>query len=333
MKPYSQLAGKTVLVTGGAGFIGSALTEALLALDCRVVCADDFSTGSRKNTEGFLADPNYTLIEGNICDEDFADRIMAGVDYVLHEAALGSVPRSVEHPAATMKANAGGTAAIFRAAAKAGVKRVVYASSSSVYGDSASLPKREEITGHALSPYALSKQMCEQLAALAFQLYGLKTIGLRYFNVFGRRQNPDGAYAAVIPRFADALIRHRRPVINGNGGITRDFTYVDDVVQANLKALTAGDEACGRAYNIASSREISLTELFRTLRDVLGEKDPEILRIEPEIAPPRAGDVPKSLADISLAGKYLGYRPEYSFSEAIRKTADWYACKNLHSAG
>lgn len=325
MKRFETLAGRTVVVTGGAGFIGSALTETLLGLGCRVVCADDFSTGFRKNIEPFSGDSRFVLREGDICSEAFADRIMDGADYVLHEAALGSVPRSVEHPADTMRVNTAGTAAVFRAAAKAGVKRVVYASSSSVYGDSAELPKREDATGKALSPYALSKQTGEHLAELAGVLYGLQTIGLRYFNVFGRRQNPAGAYAAVIPRFAAALLRHTPPVINGSGAITRDFTYVDDVVRANLLALTARDEACGRAYNIASSREISLDGLFRALREVLAEKDPAIASVEPEYAPPRPGDIPKSLADISLAGKYLDYRPAFSFEEAICRTAAWYA--------
>lgn len=318
--------GCRIVVTGGAGFIGSALIETLLHGNNTVVCVDDFSTGSRENIGDFIRNENFILEEGDICDESFMLRVMQNADYVFHEAALGSVPRSIEHPAESLRVNVSGTASVFRAAALAGVKRLVYASSSSVYGDETTLPKVESRTGNALSPYALSKQVDELLAAQFAKLYGLKCVGLRYFNVFGRRQNPNGAYAAVIPKFIAALLAHTAPVINGSGMISRDFTYVDDVVQANLRALTAED-VCSEVFNIASSKEITLDELFYTLRDGLKEVDPAIGTIEPVYGQSRAGDIPRSLADITKAEKLLGYKPRFSFGEAITETLRWYQKK------
>ena len=318
--------GKKIIVTRGAGFIGSALTEQLLAMDCRVVCVDNFSTGRRENIVSFLSDPHYTLVEGDICDTDLMKQVCAGADYVLHEAALGSVPRSIAFPEASYQANITGTASVFHAAAQSGVKRIVFASSSSVYGDSTELPKREDRTGNVLSPYALTKKVCEQTALLFKDLYNIEIIGMRYFNVFGRRQNPAGAYAAVIPRFMDALLRHYAPTIYGDGTTSRDFTYVDDVVQANLKALTAPG-INGEMFNIASSREITLLELYSAIRNALAENDPQIRTIQPVFAPPRQGDIPRSLADISKAESRIGYKPAFPFEEAIHRTADWY-CAN-----
>lgn len=318
--------GKKIVVTGGAGFIGSALTEQLLAQDCGVVCVDNFSTGSRENIAAFLSDRNYTLIEGDICNFDLMKQACDGADFVLHEAALGSVPRSIAHPEASFQNNITGTATVFHAAASCGVKRIVFASSSSVYGNNAELPKREERIGDALSPYALSKRVCEQTALLFKDLYKIEIVGLRYFNVFGRRQNPAGAYAAVIPRFMDALLHDQAPVIYGDGTNSRDFTYIDDVVQANLKALTA-EGINGEMFNIASSRAITLLELFAAVRESLAENDPAIRKIQPTFAPPRTGDVPLSLADISKAKQFLGYTPAFSFEDAIRQTAGWYRKK------
>lgn len=324
--------GRRILITGGAGFIGSALTETLLALGAEVVCLDNFSTGKRENVEPFRKDPAWTLVEGDICDEKIALRSCEGADLVLHEAALGSVPRSLEHPAEVFRVNTSGFASIFHAAVKSGVKRFIYASSSSVYGDSPVLPKRESKTGKALSPYALTKQVCEQMAVLFSSLYGLETIGLRYFNVYGRRQNESGPYAAVIPKFIGMLLAHRTPVINGAGSISRDFTYVDDVVNANLLALTLSAlPETNTVCNIASGRETTLDELFGILRENLSLQDGAIAEIQPQYGSPRIHDIPHSLADISRAEAILGYAPRFDIRSGLEQTVRYYEKRKASS--
>ena len=317
-----------ILVTGGAGFIGSALVEALLERGDRVTVLDNFSTGKRENLIPFLKNPDFTLIEGDIRDLETCRKAAAGQDYVLHEAALGSVPRSVKDPLTSLAVNISGFANMMIAARDAGVKRFVYASSSSVYGSDNSPVKQEERTGIPLSPYAITKHTDELIALNFASLYGLETIGLRYFNVFGRRQDPNGAYAAVIPKFTLSLMRHESPVINGDGSFSRDFTYVDNVVSANLLALNAAGEAVNRCYNVACGARTTLNELFTLLREFLAESDPQIAGIEVVHGPPRIGDIPHSLADISLASKYLGYRPRWQIREGLREAVRWY-CRNL----
>ncbi len=322
-----KMTAHNILITGGAGFIGSNLTDRLLARGHRVICLDNFSTGRRENLLSALENPNFTLKEGDIRDSALCRELCAGVDYVFHEAALGSVPRSIADPGTVNDVNVGGFVNMLKAAADAGVKRFIYASSSSVYGDDPALPKREERIGKALSPYAVTKYADEVYADVFSRLYGLETIGLRYFNVFGRRQNPAGEYAAVIPRFAAALLEHRQPVIYGDGSQSRDFTYIDNVLSANelameIPALPAGRNA--PVCNIACGKGVTLLELFRDLRDCLGKADPSILPIEAAFAPPRKGDIAHSLADISLAARLLGYVPLKNFSEGIALAAEWY---------
>jgi len=314
-----------ILVTGGAGFIGSSLVEALLAQGNEVVVLDNFSTGKRENLAPFAANRAFTLVEGDIRDLAACRKAVAGVDYVLHEAALGSVPRSIKDPAATTEVNVSGFVNVFFAAQEAGTKRVVYASSSSVYGDDSSLPKVEGKTGRPLSPYAVTKCADELFADNFSRIYGIEAIGLRYFNVYGRRQDPEGAYAAVIPKFAASLIRHESPVINGDGSNSRDFTYIDDVVQANqLALLTECPGAVNTVCNIARGGCTTLNELFRHLRDALSEFDPEIARVEPQYGPPRFGDIPSSLADIGKASRLLGYRPRFDVGTGLAEAAGWY---------
>jgi len=313
-----------VLVTGGAGFIGSSLVGALLEKGHRVTVLDNFSTGKRENLAGFVSNPDFTLIEGDIRDLETCRKAAEGQDHILHEAALGSVPRSIKDPLTTFDVNISGFANMMIAARDAGAKRFVYASSSSVYGSDDSPVKREDKTGMPLSPYALSKQTDEQIARNFADLYGMETIGLRYFNVFGRRQDPDGDYAAVIPKFTMSLMKHEAPVINGDGSFSRDFTYVDNAVESNLLALEAGPEAVNRCYNVACGVRTTLNELFALLREILSELDPSIAAIEAVHGKPRKGDIPHSLADISLASKYLGYRPKWQIREGLREAVKWY---------
>lgn len=306
------------LVTGGAGFIGSNLCEAILRMGYKVRCLDNFSTGKRENIEPFLSNPNFTLIEGDIRDYETCEKACDGVDYVSNQAAWGSVPRSIEMPLLYEEINIRGTLNMLEAARQKGVKRFVYASSSSVYGDEPVLPKREGKEGNLLSPYALTKSVCEKYAKLYTDIYGLETVGFRYFNVFGRRQDPYGFYAAVIPKFVKSLLEDKAPTINGDGKQSRDFTYIENVIEANLKAMLAPKEAAGEAFNIAYGDQIYLIDLYYEMCRLLG-KD-----IEPIYGPDRAGDIKHSKADISKARKLLGYDPDWSFERGFKDAVEWY---------
>ena len=308
----------TFLVTGGAGFIGSNLCEAILKMGYKVRCLDDLSTGKQANVDIFLDTPNYTFIKGDIKDLDTCMSACEGVDYVLNQAAWGSVPRSIEMPLFYEKNNIMGTLNMMEAARQQGVKKFVYASSSSVYGDHPVLPKKEGQEGNLLSPYALTKRVDEEFAKLYTRLYGLDTYGLRYFNVFGRRQDPDGAYAAVIPKFIKMLMNGETPTINGDGMQSRDFTYIENVIEANLKACLAPHEAAGNAFNIAYGGREYLIDIYHSLTRALG-KD-----IEPKFGPDRAGDIKHSNADISKAREMLGYDPDYDFDSGLKLAIDWY---------
>lgn len=308
----------TFLVTGAAGFIGSNLCEALLKKGCKVKALDDLSTGKQENIDLFLDNPNYTFIKGDIKDLDVCLKACEGVDYVLHQAAWGSVPRSLEMPLFYNKNNIEGTLNMLEAARQNGVKKFVYASSSSVYGDEPNLPKIEGREGNLLSPYALTKRCDEEWAKLYTKFYGLDTYGMRYFNVFGRRQDPDGAYAAVIPKFLKQLMHGETPTINGDGKQSRDFTYIDNVIEANLKACLAPHEAAGEAFNIAYGGREFLIDIYYGLAKALG------VNIEPNFGPDRKGDIKHSNADISKAKKLLGYDPDYSFEDGIALAIDWY---------
>lgn len=306
------------LVTGGAGFIGSNLCEAILEMGYTVRCLDNLSTGKKKNMDGFIDNPNFTFIEGDIRDLDTCMKACEGVDYVLNQAAWGSVPRSIEMPLLYEDINIGGTLNMMEAARQQGVKKFVYASSSSVYGDEPNLPKREGREGNLLSPYALTKRVDEEYGKLYKKLYGLDTYGMRYFNVFGRRQDPDGAYAAVIPKFIKQLLKGEVPTINGDGKQSRDFTYVENVVEANLKACLASSDAAGEAFNVAYGGREYLIDIYYGLTKALG-KD-----VEPNFGPDRAGDIKHSNADISKAKELLGYDPDYSFQRGIALAIEWY---------
>lgn len=308
----------TFLVTGGAGFIGSNLCEAILKMGYKVRCLDDLSTGKQANVDIFLDNPNYTFIKGDIKDLDTCMAACEGVDYVFNQAAWGSVPRSIEMPLFYEKNNIMGTLNMMEAARQQDVKKFVYASSSSVYGDHPVLPKKEGQEGNLLSPYALTKRVDEEFAKLYTRLYGLDTYGLRYFNVFGRRQDPDGAYAAVIPKFIKMLMNGETPTINGDGMQSRDFTYIENVIEANLKACLAPHEAAGNAFNIAYGGREYLIDIYHSLTRALG-KD-----IEPNFGPDRAGDIKHSNADISKAREMLGYDPDYDFDSGLKLAIDWY---------
>ena len=310
--------GSRFLVTGGAGFIGSNLCEAILDLGCSVRCLDDLSTGKQENVDFLAGREGYEFIKGDIKDFDTCKKACEGIDYVLNQAAWGSVPRSIEMPLFYEENNIRGTLNMMEAARQSGIKRFVYASSSSVYGDDPVLPKVEGEEGNLLSPYALTKRACEEYGKLYHKLYGLNTYGLRYFNVFGRRQDPDGAYAAVIPRFIRQLLHGETPTINGDGKQSRDFTYIDNVIEANLKACLAGDEAAGQAYNIAYGGREYLIDIYHSLCDALGVK------VEPNFGPDRPGDIKHSNADISKAKRLLGYDPEYDFAKGIALAIAWY---------
>ena len=306
------------LVTGGAGFIGSNLCEALTDMGYQVRCLDNLSTGKRANVDMLIERDNYTFIEGDIRDLDTCMEACKGVTYVLNQAAWGSVPRSIEMPLFYEEVNIRGTLNMMEAARQNGVKRFVYASSSSVYGDHPVLPKVEGQEGNLLSPYALTKRVDEEYGKLYYKLYGLNTYGLRYFNVFGRRQDPDGAYAAVIPKFIKQLLNGETPTINGDGKQSRDFTYIDNVIEANLRACLASEEAAGNAFNVAYGGREYLIDIYYDLCKALN------IEREPNFGPDRAGDIKHSNADISKAKKLLGYDPEYDFEKGIALAIDWY---------
>ena len=310
--------GSRFLVTGGAGFIGSNLCEAILKMGYRVRCLDDLSTGFQSNVDMFLDNPNYEFIKGDIKDLDTCMDACKDVDYVLNQAAWGSVPRSIEMPLFYCANNIQGTLNMLEAARQNGVKKFVYASSSSVYGDEPNLPKTEGREGNLLSPYALTKRCDEEWAKQYTKHYGLDTYGLRYFNVFGRRQNPDGAYAAVIPKFLKMLMKGQTPTINGDGKQSRDFTYIENVIEANLKACLASSEAAGEAFNIAYGGREYLIDIYELLVKELG------VDIKPNFGPDRKGDIKHSNADISKAKKLLGYDPEWSFQRGIKDAIEWY---------
>lgn len=314
-----------ILVTGGAGFIGSNLCEALLQEENEVVCLDNFSTGKRENIESFLCRSGFTLIEGDIRDPETCRNAVKGMEYVLHEAALGSVPRSIKDPVTTNEVNISGFLNMLVASRDAGIKRFVYAASSSTYGDSASLPKVEDVIGKPLSPYAVTKYVNELYADVFSRTYGMECIGLRYFNVFGKRQDPNGAYAAVIPLFVKKLINHEPPVINGDGEYSRDFTYVKNVIQMNMLALSTTDkEAVNQVYNTAYGERTTLNQLVAYLKEYLGVYDPEILMIREAHGPNRLGDIPHSLASVDKAKTHLKYNPEYNMKEGLKEAVQWY---------
>lgn len=310
--------GSTFLVTGSAGFIGSNLVEAILGLGYKVRGLDNFSTGKKENVEEFLDNPNYEFMEGDICNLDTCIKACDRIDFVLNQAAWGSVPRSIEMPLFYEEVNVKGTLNMMEAAKKCGVKKFVYASSSSVYGDEPTLPKKEGREGNLLSPYALTKSVNEEYAKLYTKLYGLDTYGLRYFNVFGRRQDPNGAYAAVIPKFIKQLLNDEAPIINGDGKQSRDFTYIENVIEANLKACLASSEAAGKTFNIAYGGREFLIDIYGDLCKAL-EKD-----IQPTFGPDRKGDIKHSNADISKAKEMLGFNPEWNFERGIEAAIEWY---------
>ena len=316
---------KKVLVTGGAGFIGANLCEALLERQNKVVCLDNFATGKRENITGFLKNSNFTLIEGDIRNFEDCLKASQGVDYILHQAALGSVPRSIKDPITSNDVNVSGFLNMLVAARDNKVKRVVYAASSSTYGDSESMPKVEDIIGKPLSPYAITKYVNELYADIFSKTYGLETIGLRYFNVFGRKQDPNGAYAAVIPKFVSQLMAGDSPVINGDGKYSRDFTYIDNVIQANLLSLvTTNPKAINTVYNVAFGDRNTLNDLMGYLKEYLSSFDPKIASVAVINGPNRAGDIPHSHASVQKAKDLLKYNPQFSLQQGLKQAVQWY---------
>ena len=316
-----------ILVTGGAGFIGSNLCEYLLNEGHDVVCLDNFSTGHIKNLLPLIESfPNsFKLIIGDIRNIKDCQKAVEGIDYVLHEAALGSVPRSIKDPITTNDVNIGGFLNILVAARDAGVKRFIFAASSSTYGDSTTLPKVEDVIGRPLSPYAITKYVDELYADVFARTYGIEYIGLRYFNVFGRRQDPNGSYAAVIPLWVKKFMSHEAPNINGDGEYSRDFTYIDNVINMNMLALTTTNpEAVNQIYNTAYGERTTLNKLASYLKEILGVFDPEILKIKPTHGPNRAGDIPHSLASIDKARRLLDYNPQFSMRQGLEQACQWY---------
>ena len=320
-----QLIDKRILITGGAGFIGSNLSEYLLEKGCDVVCLDNLATWSRDNISHLCTNPNFTFVEGDIRNITDCHAAVKGVDFVLHQAALGSVPRSIIDPITSNEVNVSGFLNMLIASRDAGVKRFIYAASSSTYGDSESLPKVEETIGRPLSPYAITKFVNELYADVFSKTYGIETIGLRYFNVFGRKQDPNGAYAAVIPKFVSQFMRGESPVINGNGDFSRDFTYIDNVIQANvLSMITENEEAINTVYNVAFGERNTLNDLIDCLKESLTVYDPKIKDIQIKYGPNRAGDIPHSLASIDKAKNLLNYNPQYSLKQGLQEAVKWY---------
>lgn len=336
-----------VLITGGAGFIGSNLVDQLLLQDNQVVCLDNFATGKRENLRQALQNQHFTLVEGDIRNFEDCQKAVHGCDYVLHQAALGSVPRSIADPMTTTDVNIGGFVKMLFSAKEAGVKRFVYAASSSTYGDHPALPKVEHTIGNSLSPYAITKYVDELFARNFSDIYGIETVGLRYFNVFGRRQDPNGAYAAVIPTFVSSLIRHESPKINGDGSYSRDFTYIDNVIQANQLAATVPsaefkerllqyqhefipasaatpESTLSEVFNVAYGERASLNELGEVLKENLSRFDPEIKDVEFKYGPSRPGDVPHSQASIQKSQMILGYDPQFSLTTGLEEACSWY---------
>ena len=320
-----QIENKKIVVTGGAGFIGSNLCEHLLQHNNKVVCLDNFATGKSSNIQHLLSNPNFTLIVGDIRNLADCHKAAEGADYILHQAALGSVPRSINDPITTNDVNVSGFLNMLVAARDAKVKKMVYAASSSTYGDSESLPKVEDVIGKPLSPYAITKYVNELYADIFQRTYGLNTIGLRYFNVFGRKQDPNGAYAAVIPKFVMHLMKHESPIINGDGNYSRDFTYIDNVIQMNVLAMLTEDPAAmNTVYNTAFGDRTTLNDLMASLKKYLAAFDTEIGTIETTYGPNRVGDIPHSLASIAKAKKLLGYAPQFSMQQGLQQAVAWY---------
>ena len=316
---------RKVLITGGAGFIGSNLCEYFLDKNFQVVCLDNFATGHKKNIEQFIRNNDFTFIEGDIRNYKDCEKAVKGADFVLHQAALGSVPRSIKDPLTSNEVNVNGFLNMLQASKEEGVKRFVYAASSSTYGDSESLPKIEDVIGKPLSPYAITKYVNELYAEIFSKTYGIETIGLRYFNVFGRKQDPNGAYAAVIPKFVMQFMNHESPVINGDGNYSRDFTYIDNVIQMNeLAMLSKNPKAVNTVFNTAYGDRTTLNQLVTILREELSFFDPEIAKVEIVYGPNRVGDIPHSLASIEKAKEILGYNPQYSLQEGLKKAVKWY---------
>ena len=320
-----KLSDKKILVTGGAGFIGSNLCEELLRLGNKVICLDNFATGKRENLVNFLNNPDFTFIKGDIRNLENCLKASKDVDYILHQAALGSVPRSIKDPITSNDVNVSGFLNMLVAARDNGVKRFVFAASSSTYGDSESMPKVENIIGKPLSPYAITKYVNELYADIFSKTYGLETIGLRYFNVFGRKQDPNGAYAAVIPKFVSQLMSGESPVINGDGNYSRDFTYIDNVIQANLLSLvTTNEKAINTVYNVAFGDRNTLNDLMGYLKEYLSEFDSGISNIEVVYGPNRVGDIPHSHASVDKAKELLSYNPQFNLQKGLKEAVNWY---------
>ncbi|HBF87991.1 MAG TPA: LPS biosynthesis protein WbpP [Bacteroidales bacterium] len=320
----SKVENKIILVTGGAGFIGSNIIEALLNTNNKVLCLDNFSTGKRENIQAFIQNKNFTLIEGDIRNIDECKKAVDGVDFVLHQAALGSVPRSINDPVTSNEVNITGFLNMLVAAKDANIKRFIYAASSSTYGDLKELPKVEERIGNPLSPYAVTKYVNELYAKVFSDLYGIETIGLRYFNVFGKRQDPNGMYAAVIPKFISSFIKYESPLIHGDGTQSRDFTYIDNVVQANLLAILADSSAANKIYNVAFGENTSLNEMTAVIKECLCKFDSNIANVLINYGETRQGDVKHSLASIEKAKNILGYNPQFSLKQGLKESIKWY---------